>query len=191
MFKKTLLTLTALLCLCSGHEAVAQEYAFGISNSLKGVGVVFEYSSAPYTFNSFILGMDMYGMPTGRSRYPGGRFSYSHNVIFDEFEHDGIICDFYWGVGCSTGYLHDFEKGQFAVPGGTVLRQNYGIMAAINGSYGARFIYRGNFCIDLRLTGEFGLHLRRDEIHGNLDMSCYLNGLTRAIYPQLQINYMF
>lgn len=191
MFRKAFIAISALIFLCLGHSASAQDYAFGISNSFKGIGMVFEHSTAPYCFNSYMLSMDMYGMTTGRSNYPGGRFNFSHNVIFNEFEHDGIICEFYWGTGFSAGYLHDFEKGMFAMLGGTVLRKNYGVMAALNGSYGTRFIYRGAFCIDIRFTGEFGLHMRRDEILGNLDLSCYLNGIFRTIYPQIQINYMF
>lgn len=191
MLKKTFAVIAVLFCMCSWHRASAQDYAFGIANSFKGVGVVFEHTRAEYCFNSFQLGMDMYGMPTGRSHYPGGRFSFSHNIIFDEFERNGVVCDFYWGAGFSAGYVHDFEKGMFAVSGGTVLRKNYGAMAALSGSCGARLIYRGAFCIDLRFMGEFGLHMRQDEIQGNLDLSCYINGLIRTIYPEIHINYMF
>lgn len=189
--RKTITAIFVLLSICFSQRAAAQDYAFGISNSFKGIGFVFEHSKAPFQFNSYALCMDMYGMPTGRSHYPGGHFIFSHNNIFNEFERDGIICDLYWGAGFSAGYVHDFEKGFFEMQGGTVLRKNYGAMAAINGSFGTRFIFRGAFCINIRLTGEFGLHLRRDEILGNLDLSCYINGLMRSLYPEIHINYMF
>lgn len=183
------LFLIAFLCFCT--KAGAQDYSFGLYSSLKGVGGVFEHSRTRHCFNCYSAMMDIYGMPTGRSNMPGGHFAFSHNVIYSEFEDNGVRYRLYWGTGCSLGFVHDFEKGLFASPGGTVLRKNYGLMAALDGNYGCKFIFREALCIDVRFTGEFGFHMRKDEIHGNMDLSCYLNGIFRALYPQVVLSYMF
>lgn len=183
------LSMSILLCFC--FRAEAQDYSFGLYSSLKGIGAVFEHSRPGNCFNCYSAIMDIYGMPTGRSNMPGAHFSFSHNVIYRESERNGVIYRLYWGTGGSMGFLHDFEKGLFASPGGTVLRRNYGFMAALDGNYGCKFIFRDELSIDLRFTGEFGFHMRRDEIHGNTDLACYLNGLFRAFHPQLIISYLF
>lgn len=187
--RSTVVFLIAILCFC--FNAGAQEYSFGLYSSMKGIGVVFEHSRPGNCFNCYSAVMDIYGMPTGRSNMPGGHFSFSRNVIYSEFEGDEVWYRLYWGTGCSLGYVHDYEKGLFASPGGTVLRRNYGFIAALSGNYGCKFLFRKDLCIDLRFTGEFGFHMRKDEIHGNMDLACYLNGLFRALYPQVIISYLF
>ena len=169
----------------------AQEFTFGIRNSFKGPGIVFEHTQKEGSFNSYALSLDIYGLPTGRSKDPGAHFNFCHNIIFTDIEHDGVHYSLYWGSGFSLGYVHDFEKGFFSRPGGTVLRYNQGFMAAMSGDFGCRFLFRGAIGLDLRMTGEFGFHLKKNEIYGNPNLSCYLNGVLRALYPQLTISYSF
>lgn len=191
MFAKRSVVLFLAICLLLPFNAAGQDYSFGLYSSMKGIGAVFEHSRPNHCFNCYSATMDIYGMPSGRSNMPGGHFSFSHNVIHSEYQDNGVRYSLYWGTGCSVGFVHDFEKGLFATPGGTVLRRNYGLMCALNGNYGCKFTFRESLCIDLRFTGEFGFHIRRDEIHNNLDLSCYLNGLFRAIYPQVILSYLF
>lgn len=191
MYGKTKAIICLLLGIFVSLSASAQDFSFGTRFSFKGMGITVEHSAKGNSFNSYSLSMDIYGLPTRRSIEPGAHFNFSHCIIFSDFENDGIRYSFYWGPGFSAGLVHDFEKGFFSQPGGTVLRKNMGLMAALSGSYGCRFIFRECINLDLRLTGEFGFHLRKDEILGNMDLSCYLNGLFRALYPQLQITYMF
>lgn len=191
MYMKHSKVLVLILCLVMSLTAGAQDYSFGLYSSIKGIGATFEHRRPNNCFNSYTATMDIYGMPTGRSNMPGGHFSYSHNVIYREYGSNGVKYSLYWGTGCSAGFVHDFEKGLFAQPGGTILRRNYGLMCALAGNYGCRFTFRESLCLDLRFTGEFGCHIRKDEIHGNQDLSCYLNGIFRALYPQLIISYLF
>ena len=65
----------------AGTAAKAQ--SVGIHNSGKGFGLAFqEYDKDGAAYSSFILYADIYGLPLGKTAYPGIKGNYSRNHFF-------------------------------------------------------------------------------------------------------------
>lgn len=173
----------ALLCINAG----AQRVELGIFNSIKGFGLQLDSDHfEDFYFDSFTVYADIYGIPTARSNAPGIKANYSRNYVVKVFDKEDIDFDLYVGPGCTVGYVKDFEINYYrdaSVP----LVKNHGVVTALSGTFGCRFEFGRRIIIDLSLCLEAGLHIRKNEELGNLNVGLYKNGIFQAPYPQLTI----
>ncbi|MBO6169681.1 MAG: hypothetical protein J6O51_06885 [Bacteroidales bacterium] len=187
MYEKlyTLLTAVLLGLLFPTLEANAQEA--GLFNSPKGIGLVFRSAEKADAFNNLTAYVDIYGVATSRCSYPGYKMNFSRLYVFSRKPHDGYSISLYAGPGLSAGYVRDHDKGR-GWDISSLMSDNQGIMLGISGGAGCRFDFGTRVALDLSLTAEAGLHLRRNESEKNYsatNLSIYNNGLLQAIYPQL------
>lgn len=184
-----------ILCLLPASirciSASGQDVAIGGFNSLKGFGICTEIggSDADHErFNTYILSLDIYGLPMGRTEKPGVKFVFSHNHVLVKGGRGGVDSQFYAGPGAAVGYVHDREKSVASI---NRLVNNPGMTAALTGSAGMRMLFREHVLIDLSFTFEAGFHIRKDEWQEQNDLRFYSNGIYQAWYPQLSIMYKF
>ena len=186
MCRSGIIAATAVALLLS-ISSYAQKTSLGLFNSLKGIGVSLELDKKAKEFNSFALYAEMFGIPTGRCSTPGVKFNWSHNFILRQFENDATVYSLYAGPGISCGYMRDFEVGERQSDARLKLTRNPGISAALSGSGGCRFAFKGRIALDLSFTADLGIFIRKDETLNNFDLNLYRNGLAQCFYPQLSI----
>lgn len=178
--------LAALLigtCTSSAQEA-------GLFNSPKGFGAMARWSARnPEVFWAATAYVDIYGVVTSRCSYPGFKFGISRNYSLKTVEADGFRMQFYAGPGLCLGYVRDHDKGRgFDLV--SLTADNPGVMAAVSAGAGCRFDFGGRVALDLSLTAEAGVHIRRNEQerqYAAASVSIYNNGLLQALYPQFSI----
>lgn len=190
---RTTLFITLCLLFASGFcfQAKGQDAAMGVYNSLKGFGICTEVDGSDQDherFNTYILSMDIYGMPMGRTERPGIKFNFSHNHVLVKGGRGGVDSQIYAGPGAAVGLVQDREN---SVASQSRLVNNPGVVAALSGSAGMRMLFREHVLIDLSFTFEAGFHIRNDEWQDQRDLRFYSNGISRAWYPQLSILYKF
>ena len=160
----------------------------GIYNSIKGVGLTLQLPSGGSEFDAFTVITEVYGIPTGRTEKAGVKFNYSHNIIFHQTEFENALLSFYAGPGVSAGYLRDAELGiheNHLVP----LKHKPGFMLALSGTVGSHLHFSRKLSLDISLTADLGIHMRRDETLNSIGLNLYKNGIFQALYPQLSILY--
>ena len=156
----------------------------GVFNSPKGFGL-----SAAASGLVFVLYADIYGIPRGRQDTPGIKFNLTRCRTVRSFGIPDGECSLYFGPGVSLGWVHDLDN---SVAGQDALAENPGVCLALSGRVGIRADFPSSkLSLDVSLTGEAGMHVRRDEWMGNLDLSLYKAGLHQLIYPQLTISRRF
>ena len=170
--------------------ASAQEVSAGVYNSVRGIGASVSIPSGEFDASSLTLFADIYGIPSGRTKIPGVKFNYTRQFVFRTIEYENTLFSFYAGPGVSAGYVFDHENGAFSDYDKPLL-MNQGFMAALSGSAGCLFTFSRRVVLDLFWTVEGGIHIRRDETLGNIDLRLYRNGLTQAWMPQLAIRAFF
>ena len=171
----------------AGTAAKAQ--SVGIHNSGKGFGLAFqEYDKDGAAYSSFILYADIYGLPLGKTAYPGIKGNYSRNHFFGNVSIDRAKLNFYAGPGFTAGYVHDGER---SVISHEHLVNHPGVICALSGTAGCLFTFGRHIALDLFLQAEVGFHIRKDEFLEQNDLTFYSNGLTRAWIPHLLILYKF
>lgn len=164
-----------ICCLC----AFSQEKSAGIFNSPKGFGITFSADTPNYGFNSFNLYADLTGVLSGKYSTPGVRFDYYRGIIIKALTTESFDCRLYAGPGVSTGFVRDYGS------------DNYGMLIALNGTFGAKFVFPRRIAIDLGVTADLGLHIRGEERGQTTNLKLYRNGLIRILYPQIKLEYCF
>ncbi|MDY3782917.1 MAG: hypothetical protein SOZ66_01500 [Candidatus Cryptobacteroides sp.] len=179
------LLLTSLPLSLTAQE---ERYSSGLYNSPRGFGIVVQKNDfSDYSFNSFLLCADTYGVLTGRSRFPGVKFNFSRNFRMITFRGENCMFDLFAGTGVSGGFVRDFEKGSFIHK--EALNMNFGVIAASSFTTGCHFRFSRRLDLELSWMLELGMHIRKDEYHNGTLLSLYSNGLIRTWYPQLIILY--
>lgn len=168
----------------------AQQNSVGFFNSVKGFGVSFSMPTSEYEYESLTLFSDIYGIPSGRTKSPGVKFNYTHQFVLIDYELEDSVISLYAGPGLSAGYLFDHEPGAFA-DYDVALAMNKGFACALSGTAGCLFNFSRGIVLDLFWTVEGGIHMRRDETLGNIDLKLYKNGFTQAWLPQLAVRAFF
>lgn len=173
------LVLTFALALLCSAGARAQIRSAGTFHSYKGVGLSCQTGSpGSRDFNYFVISADMSKVFSGKSKVPGVKFNYSHNVrlyTFNPVEREDICM--FAGSGVSAGRVSD---GQ---------RDTFGFEGALTGSFGFRAAFSRKILFTAGLTIETGAFIYHDG--RGLRFSLYRDGITHSIYPQISISYMF
>ena len=164
----------------SAGSRVAQA---GVISSPKGFGISLgTRQNDRHIYNTLDLTADLEGILRGTENTPGIKLSYLHeNILKSGTIRDDVACNFYVGGGVSAGYVKDHGPSD----------RNHGAMLGLAAGVGVIFIFPGHIDIAIGFTGEFGLHLRKDERYGNLDLSWYENGVLKAPIPQITLYYRF
>ena len=161
----------------------------GLFSSPKGVGGVVRLPEKDNVFHSAKFYVDIYGVVTSRCSYPGYKLNVSRQYIFNRLQREGYTMTFYAGPGVCAGYVRDHDKGR-GIDFTSLMSDNQGLMFALSEEAGCRFDFGGSVALDLSLTAEAGIHIRRNEREQNYAatyVSIYNNGLMQALYPQLTI----
>lgn len=183
--KRNLLIIT-LLCVSIGTaSAQSRVERAGVVNSLKefGISLGVRQGHDSSLYNTFSLKADMEGIFLGKEMIPGVKFSYTHQNFMKKgsFRGGEALYALFFGGGFCGGYVKD--------SGGDWL--GYGPMAGLTADIGALFIFPIRIDIMLSLSGEFGLHLRKDRRYGSTELSWYRNGVVKAWLPNVTIFYRF
>lgn len=158
----------------------------GLNNSFKtqGISLMTNSNRKENTFNSYLVGLDTYGIYQKKTTQPGVKFQFSHNTVLSYKEiTNGVFCLLYAGGGGVAGYVKDYASTM----------RNSGVLLGITASAGGLLAFSGTrFELGMDFTAEMGLHLRKMvESNGSLGLSWYANGLIRALIPQILIYYRF
>lgn len=159
--------------------AQAQLLSVGSFQSYKGLGVSIQSEgSDSQVFNTYTLYADMASVFAGSSKTPGVKFNFSHNFRLLNFP-SAIGEDFclYAGSGVSTGWVQDY------------MRSDFGLEAALTGTFGARMAFKRSILITFGITLDAGAIVFKE--NGNLKFSVYRNGVYQSIYPHIEIAYRF
>lgn len=178
-----------LLLLCAG--ARAQSRYIGVFNSMKGMGVAY-VSDRPSGSEMLALDLyvDMFGVFSGRTRDVGVAADMHWNYVLDYTEWEYASLTLYSGPGFLLGYVHDYERHFFSHSVETAKKM--GAVVALSGDIGllADFFDK-RLSLDLRLSINPGLHIRRDNNDVGWLVAMYKRGLYYAFTPQLNICYRF
>jgi len=185
-------TIICFLVLCSSPRAAGQVVSAGLFNSFKSIGACVELASGK-NGNSRIqinLCADMYGIADTRSDCPGVTANITFNRTVASFKLKEATCRLYAGPGLSIGYVSDNEQGGHDGKK-AVLLQNKGVAGAMSARFGSSFVFGRKISLDVSLTADVGLHIRRQEQKDALLVTFYKNGIYRSFYPELRIQYHF
>lgn len=168
---------------------VGAQESVGLYNSVKGFGAVMRTVPKEGTFHSVCAFVDIYGVPTSRCSYPGIRVNASRYYTLGQSGRGDIKYRFYAGPGVTAGYVRDHDKGR-GIDLVSLFGDNEGVALALSGGGGCLFDFGSRVCLDLSLTADIGVHIRRNEDERGYfapSLSIYNNGLIQALYPQLTI----
>lgn len=164
----------------------------GLFNSPKGFGVSYVTAQKDDgVYSSIDLYSDIYGFPIGRAAYyPGLRLQAFRNSVLKDLDFPADRSFIYAGLGCSVGYVRDFEPISKWATGPAYLIMNMGGIVCVSGALGMRAEF-DNIVLDLGFQADAGLYLRKHEYQGNMMLELYKNGLYNCLYPQLKIMWKF
>ena len=166
----------------------AQE-SLGLFSSIKGVGATVRFPENNGVFHTVTSFIDIYGVATSRCSNPGIRFNVSRMYVFHRMDRGDVQLTFYAGPGASAGYVRDHDKGR-GIDLKSLMADNDGFMAALSAGAGCRFDFSGKVALDLSLSGDLGIHIRRNERENGYfatSLSVFNNGWMQLPYPQLTI----
>ena len=199
--EKTRTGLTAVLLfgvlLLSGappfcRVAAAQEKraAAGITSSKKAFGIYMAEWRDDMSFNSFSLEADLFGVLKGFTSTPGVRLNFSRNyILLTTGDPACCVYEIYAGPGISSGWVRDYELAYIKGEPSLGFEKNPGFFAALSAVFGCTFHFPRKIDLAASIMMDTGVHLRKDEKLGNLDLSFYRNGIARALEPSLTIMY--
>lgn len=157
----------------------------GVVSSFKefGISLGIRHGHGSSLYNTFSLNADMEGIFFGKEVVPGVKFSYTHQNFIRKgsFRGGDALYAIFFGGGFCGGYVKDSGGEWFG----------HGPMAGLAADAGALFLFPCKIDIMLSLSGEFGLHLRKDLRYGSTDLSWYRNGVVKAWVPNITIFYRF
>lgn len=168
------------LALAACHTAGGQVRSLGTWHSFKGVGLTMQTGTHnPREANTFTLYAELGDAFAGHLAAPGGKFVFSHDITVHDFDvADGEAVSLFVGAGASAGWVKDYG------------RDGYGVMAALNGSFGASALFaRKHVHVCAGITLEAGPWLQKKE--NSYVISLYRNGIYQGYYPYISISYLF
>lgn len=172
--------ISLFLALAACHTAGGQVRSVGTWHSFKGLGLTMQSATRnPKETNTFTLYAELWDTYAGHLAAPGGKFVFSHDVTLHDFAAaDGEAFSLFAGAGASAGWVKDHG------------RDGFGMMAALNGSFGACAAFaRKHVLICAGITLEAGPWLHMTE--NRYVVSLYRNGIYQAYYPYISISYLF
>lgn len=161
----------------------------GVFNSPKGIGASVHFPEKDGVFHTATAYVDIYGIPSSRCSYPGYKANFSRQYSLKTWEKDGYCIKMYTGPGITAGFVRDHDKGR-GIDMTSLTSDNQGVVFAASGDIGWLFDFGGLVSLDLSLTAEAGVHVRRNEKekgYWSPSLSIYNNGFMQALYPQLTI----
>lgn len=181
-----------ILCLAlmfSGLPALAQSRSISFDSALTGLGLSYiidrEQSGE---LDVFSLGANTFGIHSGRTDDIGIYASYTRSYVFSLLEGEDFVARFYAGLGLSTGYVHDYEKGIMVVED-NALCNNMGVYASLACTAGMRVDFLRPLALELSFNVYPGIHLRSDERTGSTKLAFYQNGIYYAFLPTISLIY--
>ena len=172
--------ISLFLALAACHTAGGQVRSAGTWHSFKGLGFTMQTGAHnPGEANTFTLYAELGDAYSGHLAVPGAKFVYSHDITVHDFAAaDGEAFSLFVGAGASAGWVKD--RG----------REGYGMMAALNGSFGASAAFaKKHVHVSAGITLEAGPWLQKAE-NGYI-ISLYKNGIYQGYYPYISISYLF
>lgn len=172
--------ISLFLALAACHTAGGQVRSVGTWHSFKGLGLTMQTGTRnPREANTFTLYAELGDAYAGHLTAPGGKFVFSHNITLHDFDAaDGEAFSLFAGAGASAGWVKDHG------------RDGFGMMAALNGSFGACAAFaRKHVHVSAGITLEAGPWLQKTA--GNYVVSLYRNGIYQGYYPYISISYLF
>ncbi len=174
------LAVSLFLALALCQTAGGQVRSLGTWHSRKGAGLTMQVPARhPGESNTFTVYAELGDIYAGHLETPGGKFVFSHNISILSFEgvQEGDI-SLFAGAGASAGWVKDYG------------REGFGMMAAVNGSFGASAAFTANrIHVSAGVTIEAGPWLQKTG--DNYSVSLYRNGIYRSFYPYISISYLF
>lgn len=168
---------TLMISMAAALAASGQSQGLGIYQSIKGLGVSFDFAHGKDTgFDSLNLLADMGEVMLGRSSKPGVKLIYSHLYEFAGFRHPLAFVTMYAGPGISAGRVWDTGHS------------NFGWEASACGSFGCRIDFDRGVSIRAGLTAELGAFIHED---AGLHLYLYRNGLFHSAFPFIIISMGF
>jgi len=162
----------------------------GLFNSPKGFGASFRFAPQDGVFHTATAFVDIYGVVTSRCSNPGVRANISRMYELRRWSDvGGADVLLYAGPGITAGFVRDHDKGR-GIDLSSLVADNPGLIFALSGGAGFRFGFGGKVALDLSLSADAGIHIRRNEKeHGYTaaSLSVFNNGLLQVLYPQLTI----
>lgn len=179
MRKTLIITLLFLFTSINCLSFDVERTSAGVLNSYKGFGFYAKVPSDAFSWHSFQLYADIYGMPSGLISSPGVLFNYSKNQILHTDANDGFYRIIHAGPGIAIGYANDSGKNR------------PGVIAGLSGNAGCLWMFDSGFGIDVSLSLIAGLHVRKDKSLSNNILTFYNNGLYESWLPLVSIFYKF
>ena len=170
--------ISCIFVLTFSFPGFCQSFGAGLYNSPKGFGLSFAADGQNGTIHKGKVFADLYGVIDGRFSQPGIKVEYSYGLVFKEGDKEHWRYRLYAGPGISSGYLRDNpENGAM------------GVLVALNGSVGSRFIFDKGIALDFGFTADLGFLLTDNG--GETRLTMYRNGISRAFFPYLSIEFLF
>ena len=170
------LLISLILALVSLHVQ-AQSSGLGLYQSMKGLGLSYDFSHARGTgFDCLTVFADTGDMMLGRSDKAGIKFGFNRLYGFAGFQHPMALVSLYDGPGISAGRVRDIGH------------TDYGWCLSACGTFGCRIDFDRGVSIRAGFTAEVGAFIHKEK---ELHMSLYRNGLIHSAFPYIVISMAF
>ena len=181
----------AALLLFGGQGAEAGEHYLGTYHSLKGLGLGAAFKSDGGAEMTFVkLYADMFGVFPGRIDDVGVAASCTRDYVIAYADLGHSYLSLHAGPGVFAGYVHDYERNFLSSRGETYKKM--GLAIALEGNFGLTAdFFNHSVSLDVSLSVNPGLHIRRDSDTGAMLISLYKRGLYYCLMPQLCLYYRF
>lgn len=157
------------------HEG--QSFSLGLIQSPKGAGLSMAFER-DYIISAIAITTDFYHILNGHSVTPGARVRYNSLVpLATVGTISGKPINFFAGPGVVAGLVQDRKS-------------DFGLIAGLNVAAGFSADIRF-FTITLEFDSDLALFLTRDLHNEGVITKFYHNGIERAFYPSLRIEYKF
>lgn len=178
--------LILILCVLFSSQALSAQ-SVGLYSSPKGIGASYVFENHD-KYDFLTVYADIYGMWRSRTSKPGVKLNYSRcTQIYNKDLSQGGRFYAFVGPGMSAGYVRDNDM---SVSSKERLVRNAGCAIALSGRLSGILDFKEKrMGVELSFLLEVGMHIRRDEILKQNDLSWYQNGIYQALMPQITLYY--